>query len=178
MSSITLDENLLFVINEKFVDFADLKDKGFDLRKIIRKQKLNVYFDILHGSIYINLIKDLWLNTSVGPSGHDAKSIESYINDSLIAITLQLIDKTINGFPSDFGICLSRLRVEHDCLNPLQDWEEESNVPPSPMVWRSWSFIPVRCRRFRDDNMNLSRRGFLHRIAFRICVIQTFFKAK
>lgn len=48
MPSTTLDENLLFIINEKLVDFDDLKDKGFDLRKTIRKQKLNGYFEILH----------------------------------------------------------------------------------------------------------------------------------
>lgn len=87
MSLATLDENLLFVINEKFVDFNDLKDKGFDLRKTIRKKKLNGYFDILHGSIYINLVKDFWLNASVGPSGHDSESIQFYVNGSLITIT-------------------------------------------------------------------------------------------
>ena len=87
MSSTTLDENLLFVINEKFIDFDDLKDKGFDLRKTIRKQKLNGYFDILHGPIYINLVKEFLLNASVGPFGHDAESIQSYVNGSPITIT-------------------------------------------------------------------------------------------
>ena len=96
MSSTTLDENLLFVINEKFVDFDDLKDKGFDLRKTIRKQKLNGYFDILHGSIYINLVKEFGLNASVGPSGRDAESIQSYVNGSPITITQLLITQTIN----------------------------------------------------------------------------------
>lgn len=58
MSLTTLDGNFLFVINEKIVNFDDLKDKDFDLRKNIRKQKLKGYFDILHGHIYINLVKE------------------------------------------------------------------------------------------------------------------------
>lgn len=77
----------MFVINEKFVDLDDLKEKGFDLRKTIRKQKLNGYFDTFHGPIYINLIKEIRLNASVGTSGHDAESIQSYLNGSPIIIT-------------------------------------------------------------------------------------------
>ena len=87
MPSTTLDEKSLFVINEKFVDFDDLKDKDFDLRKTIRKQNLNDYFDILHGPIYINIIKEFWLNASFGQFGHDVESIQSYVNDSHITIT-------------------------------------------------------------------------------------------
>lgn len=71
----TLDENLLFIINEKFIDFDYLKDNGFDLRKTIRKQKLNDYFYILYGPIYINLVKEFWLNAFVEPYGHDDESI-------------------------------------------------------------------------------------------------------
>ncbi|CAL5186666.1 unnamed protein product [Lathyrus oleraceus] len=91
----TLDENHLFIINVFFY-FDDLKDKGFDLRKTIRKQKLNGYFDITHELIYINLTKELWFSVFIGPSDHDAESIQSYVNDSPITITQSLIAKTIN----------------------------------------------------------------------------------
>lgn len=108
MSSTNLDENLLFVINEKFVYFDDLKDKDFDLRKTICKQKLNGYFDILHGLIYINIVKELWLNAFVGSSSHDAKSIQSYVNDSHITINQSLIVKIINC--EEEGCCVEHYR--------------------------------------------------------------------
>ena len=108
MSSTTLNENIWFVINEKFIDFEDLKDKGFNLSKIIHKRKLNGYFDILHGPIYINLIKEFWLNASVGIFGHDVDSIQSYVNDSPITITQSLIIKTINC--EEEGCCVEHYR--------------------------------------------------------------------
>lgn len=99
----------MFVINKKFVYFDNLKDKGFDLRKIICKQKLNGYFNILHGHIYINLVNEFWLNASVGSSCHDAETIQCYVDDSPITITQLLIAKTINC--EEEGCCVKHYRL-------------------------------------------------------------------
>lgn len=63
------DENILFVINTKFVDFDELKEKDFDIMKTISKQKLKSYFDMFHRPIYTNLVTKFWLNFSVRQSG-------------------------------------------------------------------------------------------------------------
>ncbi|CAL5204463.1 unnamed protein product [Lathyrus oleraceus] len=86
------DENLLFIINEKFFDFDELKDKDFDLMKTISKQKLKGYFDILHGPIYTNLITKFWLNVSVIQSG---PTIQSNVYGFPITIIPSLIAQTI-----------------------------------------------------------------------------------
>src|SRR4051812_45766902 len=82
-----MNANLLFVINEKIVDLNEFDH--FELRKVVNKQRLNGYFHFLHGPIYINLVKDFWMNVSVVPAGHD-EVIQSYINGSNFFITPSL----------------------------------------------------------------------------------------
>lgn len=72
---------------------------------------MNGYFDILHGSIYINLVKKLWLSASVGPFGNDAKSIHSYANNFPITITQSLIAKTIKC--EEEGCCVEHYRFNN-----------------------------------------------------------------
>lgn len=59
-------EELLFVINEKLVNFAKLKNQGFDLMKDVLRQKWRGYFSMLNGLIYSNLVKEFWLYAYVG----------------------------------------------------------------------------------------------------------------
>ena len=129
MSSETLDENILFVINEKFVDFDDLKDKVFDLRKILSKQKLNGYFHILHGPIYINLVKEFWLNASVVPAGHD-EVMQSYVNGSHLFVTLSLNAETINC--KETNSCVEHYRFNNVYSFYLHQIYTNSNKPTSP----------------------------------------------
>lgn len=70
MSSRTFngDENLLFVINEKLVEFYDLKGQGFNLIKIVSKLQWKGYFDMLNAPIYPNLVKYFWVNASIEKS--------------------------------------------------------------------------------------------------------------
>ena len=98
-----MDSNILFVINEKFVDFNDFDH--FELRKVVNKQRLNGYFHILHGPIYTNLVKEFWMNASIVPAGHD-EIIQFYVNGSHFFITPSLIAMTINC--EEFDSC-----VEH-----------------------------------------------------------------
>lgn len=101
-------ENLVFVINEKFVDFNELKDKDFDLMKTISKQKLKCYFDMLHGFIYTNLISEFWLNAFIRHSG---QTIQSNVYGFPITITQSLIAQTIKC--EEKGNCVEHYRFNN-----------------------------------------------------------------
>lgn len=57
------------------------------------------------------MVEEFWLNSSVGPSGHDAESIQSYVNDSPITITQSLIVKTIKC--EEEGCCVEHYRFNN-----------------------------------------------------------------
>lgn len=85
----------MFVINEKYIDFNDFEPFESKLKKDVKKQNFNGYFNILHGSIYTKLIKESWLNASVIPVGHQ-EIIQSYVNGTHLYITLPLIAMKTN----------------------------------------------------------------------------------
>lgn len=64
-----VDEELVFVIYEKDVNFSKLKERGFDLLKTVLKQKCVNNLTMMNGIIYPNLVKEFRVYASIGRNG-------------------------------------------------------------------------------------------------------------
>ncbi|CAJ2647315.1 unnamed protein product [Trifolium pratense] len=58
-------ESELTLLPEKMVDFACLKDNGFDVKPYFTAQGWDKYFDMLNGPIYPDLLKQFWMKARV-----------------------------------------------------------------------------------------------------------------
>jgi hypothetical protein len=60
----------LFCCIEKAVDFESLRLNGMgEIKELIEKQGLSMFFDILNGPVYPNLVKDFWMKAEVVSKG-------------------------------------------------------------------------------------------------------------
>jgi len=74
--TMSLEEWELTVQVERPVDFASLLHHGCDIKEFYESQDLIHYFNMLNGLTYENLVKHLWVRTSVYDK-HAAKLEES-----------------------------------------------------------------------------------------------------
>ncbi|MCH95759.1 hypothetical protein A2U01_0016741 [Trifolium medium] len=57
----SLTANQLVLLEDKPVDFENLKLNGFDIEPLIEAQGWKKYFDILNGPVYSRFVKDFWI---------------------------------------------------------------------------------------------------------------------
>lgn len=82
-----MDEEVLFMINEKLVNFTELENKGLDQVKDVLR-KIDMLLQHAKRSIYPKLVKDFWVYVSVV---QDGMTIHSYVYGFSITITHSLI---------------------------------------------------------------------------------------
>ncbi|XP_058756488.1 uncharacterized protein LOC131629725 [Vicia villosa] len=81
----------LEVLYESSVDFENLRIHGFNTNAETMAQGLLNYLERLVGPIYLDLVKDLWVNATVTPT-----AIISFVLGHEIVVTEQLIRKLYN----------------------------------------------------------------------------------
>jgi hypothetical protein len=94
----------LFCFIEKAVDFESLRVNGMGiLKELFDKQSLSVYFDILNGPVYPNLVKDFWMKA-------DVLNKNSFQRVSESGKISEYLGQEIRSEVS--GVCI-RIRAEH-----------------------------------------------------------------
>lgn len=64
---------------EKFVDFDEFKNQGFDLLSVVYFQKWENYFNMLNIPIYPVLVREIWTNVSLKQLRQDVSCIQSNV---------------------------------------------------------------------------------------------------
>jgi hypothetical protein len=94
----------LFCFIEKAVDFESLRVNGMGIiKELLDKQNLGVFFDILNGPVYPDLVKDFWMKADVFNKNSFQKVVESGKATEYLG---QEIRSEVGG------ICI-RIRAEH-----------------------------------------------------------------
>jgi hypothetical protein len=94
----------LFYFIEKAVNFESLSVNGMGIiKELLDNQSLSVYFDILNGPVYPNLVKDFWMKA-------DVLNKNSFQRVAKSGKTSEYLGKEIRSEVG--GVCI-RIRAEH-----------------------------------------------------------------